>query len=154
MTVNPYKPTEIESRQRADSAESVEEPEPPTTGLAVLCVIVILQVLISVGLLGVCLLGGAVEGAVGATVSLVYDVVILVGLLRKQEWARLNLIFMNCMTIGFVLLWAMSVVWIGIPLIAINLFSAIWASTPAVKRVTKQHSMAKTYTYGESRAED
>lgn len=151
MSTNPYKSTEIDV-QRTDTSES--DDGLPTTGLAVLCAVLVFQMLVSLGLLGLCLVGGAVGGIAGAMVSLVYDVVILLGLLKKQEWARLNLIFMNCMTIFFVVLWAMSVLWIGVPLIVINLISALIAHSSSVKRVTKQHSVAKTYTYGEQPAEN
>lgn len=151
MSTNPYQSAELEDRKFVPPDSDGEH---STTGLAVLCVLVILQILVSLGLLGLCLVGGVAMGIGGAMVSLIYDVVILVGLIRKQEWARLNLIFMNYTTIFFVVLWAMSVLWIGVPMIALNLISALVAHSASVKRITKGHSVAKTYTYGQQPTED
>lgn len=144
MDANPY----LAPEETSLGTENAEENH--TGWLYCLCVFVGIQVILLLGLIG---LGGVAripQLMVGSTVSLVISIAIIVGLLKRQEWARIWLIWMTYTSIIFMVPQVSQMPMVIIPAICFDVCILILCHCPPVRRVTKAHSTAEAYIYRES----
>ena len=144
---NPYR-----SPTNSPATEKVSPPSHPAA-LIVLTLLAAVHVLVSLALLGVGLLAGHAPTLGGALVCFGFYVAILFGLILRQEWARIMLIWLSYVGIVSYLIQTAYSPWVApvtLVLLALEVTTLILAHSRSVRETTKGASLAKAYTYHES----
>ena len=134
---------------------SIEEPIAPShpAALIVLTVLAAVHVLVSTGMLAI---GLAVQHGLLVAAALVcvgFYVAIFIGLIMRQEWARIMIIWLSY--VGIVSYLIQSVVSpqaapVALVILVLEVATLIPAHSRSVRQTTKGVSIAKAYTYHES----
>ena len=137
MIANTYQPP---ANEHAVDYSDLHEPNPWPPALIGLIALMFLHLIVNFAITALGMIGDNPFALVGGGISIVMYCLMIVGILRHQEWARITTIWMS-----YVGLFAS--LFILFPLEVPTLICAHW---PSVRRVTKKASMAEEYIYRES----
>ena len=144
---NPY-----QSPAGVSSMERPSLPRYPGT-LIVLTFLAAGHVLVSLAMLAVGLVAGQAPMFGGALVCCGFYVAIVVGLIKRREWARIMLIWLCYVGIVSYLIQTVVSPWVApvtVVLMVFEIATLIPAHSPSVRQTTEGASLAKAYTYHES----
>lgn len=125
-----------------------------TTLIYVLCVLVVIHLFVALASTLIGVIFNSAPALIGGSVAVCFYIAILVGLLKKQEWARINLIWFCYVGLAVYLFQLTMLVWLPLLLIAFEIVTLVLAHSSAVRDVTRNQSMAKTYTYTETDSQE
>ena len=147
VSVNPYQSPSTDTSAEPDGAL---EPAGKSTLLIVLCLFVALHLIVALASTLIGLLFQLPVALFGGLVSAGFYIAIFIGLLKRQEWARVNLIWFCYVGIVVYLVQIPRAVWFIAPLVGLEFVTLLIAHSRTVRNLTRGHSLAKTYTYTES----
>ena len=145
MEVNPYQPS-------VDDSVRPQSTEPSPVMIYVLCVLVAIHALMAAAITLVGLLVPLPAAFMGGAISFVFNIAIMIGLLRKAEWARITLIWMCYVGLIANATQVASAAWIIVPILVLEVITLIIAHGSSIRVITQTASTAKAYIYTESNA--
>lgn len=143
---NPFQPPSAAQDVRGTQSEG----QLTLLMIIVLCILVVLQLFISIGIAVFGLIFRDGSGVGGGLVSAGFHVAILLGLIWRADWARLTLIWMCYVGVAVLLFMLKDVPYLAVPWIAVNIVTLVIAHSPPIRNATRSASRAKAYTYVES----
>lgn len=96
------------------------------------------------------LLLGVFTAFTGGFISIIAYIGIGIGLFKRQEWARVLLLWMCYTSIVMNGIQGYAVLWLTIPVIVFEIITLLLAHHRSVRSITQKHSIATTYTYTEA----
>lgn len=143
MEVNPYQPT-------VDDSVRSQSTEPSLVMIYVLCALVAIHSLIAVALTLVGLLTQLPTAFMSGAITFIFNIAIMIGLIKKAEWARITLIWMCYVGLIANATQITNAAWIVVPILILEVCTLIIAHGSSIRVITQSASTAKTYIYTES----
>ena len=149
METNPYQPPVLASSVDTPQAASEDIDRFPL-GLVVLAVLAALHVMVA----GVLTLGGLAMGslpvAIGGLTTVGFQIAIFVGILLRQEWARVLMIWLGYVAVVTYAVQIAAAPLLIVPLVGFEVLTLCFAHSRRVRETTRKKSLAKTYIYRET----
>lgn len=146
MELNPYQsPVEaIPAESDANTADDFP------VGLIFLAILAGLHVAVA----GLQTLGGLIMGSppvmIGGVATIAFHMAILIGVLLRQEWARILMIWLCYVAIVTYVVQLGQAPWLIGPLIGFEVLTLLFAHSRRVRETTRRKSLAKAYVYRET----
>lgn len=150
MELNPYQsPAEPTAATTEDTAETGFP-----VGLVFLAVLAALHIVVA----GLLTLGGLImhspQVAIGGLVTVGFHTAILIGVLMRQEWARILLIWLCYVGVVTYAVQLRQAPWLIGPLIGFEVLTLLFAHSRRVRETTRRKSLAQAYVYQETPSDE